>query len=135
MEQNTTQTTPPANDGKGLGTAGLIVGIIAVFFSFVPCLGMWAIIPAIVGVILSAMAISQANKAGTPKGMAIGGLVCSIVAIAIAAYWIFVTVYVVNKSPELMQEIQQELEKSGAMDSLNKAMEQLKNITDTLQNH
>lgn len=134
MEQNTTNTNPPLKDGKGLGTAGLVVGIVALFFSFVPCLGLWAIVPGIVGVILSAMSMSQASKAGVPKGMAIGGLVCSIIAIAIAIYWMVVTFYVVNKSPELMQEIQKELEKSGAMDSLNKAMEQLKSITDTLQN-
>jgi hypothetical protein len=131
MEQNTTNTTPSPNDGKGLGTAGLVVGIIALLFSFIPCLGMWAIVPAIVGIILCSISMRHASKANAPKGMATAGLVCSIVAAAIAAYWIYVAAYVVNKSPEMMMEIQKEMKESGAMDSLNKAIDQLKDLTDS----
>jgi len=133
MEQTTTTTPTPGNPnaGKGMGIAGLVLGIIAAIFSFVPCLGMWAIVPGIVGVILSALAMKQAGAAGAPKGMAIGGLITSIVGIAIACYWIYVMYFAAN----VLTDAANELEKSGALDSLSKAMEQLKEITDTLQNH
>jgi hypothetical protein len=137
MDQTTqtSQPIPPApNNGKGLGIAGLIVGIIALLFSFIPCLGMYGIIPAIVGIILSAISMKQSGRAGQPKGMAIGGLVCGIIAAAIAIYWIYVTYYVVHNSSDAMLKISEEFEKNGVMDSLNKAMEQLKEITDTTQN-
>jgi large-conductance mechanosensitive channel len=133
MEQNTNTTpTPPANNGKGLGIAGMILGILAIILSFVPCFGFWAIILAVVGVILSAISLSQAKKAGASKGMAIAGLICSILAIIIGSIWLFIIAKAVNEGGGLLKEA---MEQSGAMDSLNKAMEQLKNITDTLQQH
>lgn len=131
MEQNTTPQ-PAANNGKGLGIAGMILGILAIILSFIPCFGVWAIIFAVVGVILSAISLSQAKKAGTSKGMAIAGLICSILAIIIGSIWIFVIAKAVNEGGGLLKEA---MEQSGAMDSLNKAMEQLKNLTDTLQQH
>lgn len=129
MEQNTTTPTPAGNNGKGLGIAGMILGILAIIVSFVPCFGWWAIVLAVVGVILSAISMSQAKKTGTPKGMAIAGLICSILAIIIGTIWIFVIAKAVTEGGEMFKEA---MEKSGAMDSLTKAMEQLKNITDTL---
>ncbi|MBL7916890.1 MAG: hypothetical protein JNM96_00740 [Bacteroidia bacterium] len=135
MEQ-TTSNTPNSNanstPGKGLGLSGLIVGIVAVLFSFIPCLGMYAIIPAVVGIILSAISMSQAGKAGAPKGMAIGGLICSVVAVLIALYWVYVTMFVANEATNVLMN---ELENTGALDSLNKALDQIKEITDTMQTH
>ena len=134
MDENS-QTTPPvspAPNGKGLGTAGLIVGIVALLFSFIPCLGMYAALPAVVGIILSAIAMSQASKAGAPKGMALGGLICSIVGLIIAIYWIYAAYFMMHHSTEALMEISKDLNENGGMDSLNKALEQLKDITDTM---
>ncbi len=128
MEQTSNQNTN-STAGKGMGLAGLIVGIVAVLFSFIPCLGMYAIIPAVVGIILSAISMSQAGKAGAPKGMAIGGLICSVIAVLVALYWVYVTMFVAN---EAGNAILNEIEKSGALDSLNKALDQIKEITDTM---
>ena len=130
MEENNTTTTT-SNSGKGLGIAGLVLGIIAAIIAFIPCLGTFALIPGIIGIVLSAISMSQAAKASASKSMAIAGLVCSIVGCCIAGY----QMYAMKTVGDKMKEGFEELEKSGAMDSLNKAMEQLKNITDTLQNH
>lgn len=135
MEQNTTTTTTTTpsnpNAGKGMGIAGLVLGIFSVIFSFIPCIGMWAIVPGIIGVILSALSMKQAGAANAPKGMAIGGLICSIIGILIACYWL----YVVYFAAGAMVDAAHEFEKAGGMDSLNKALEQLKEITDTTQAH
>ena len=87
---------------------------------------MWAIVPGIIGLILSAISMKQAGSG--PKGMAIGGLICSIIGLALGAYQF----YVLKTAGSALQQGFEELQKSGAMDSLNHAMEQLKNITDTL---
>lgn len=130
MEPTTNPTTTPSNPnaGKGLGIAGMILGIVAIIVSFVPCFGWWAVVLAVVGVVLSAISLSQASKAGASKGMAIAGLICSILAIIIGSIWIFVIA-------KATSEISTALEQSGALDSLTNAMQQLKEITDTTNAH
>lgn len=77
MEENMQQPNNMANQSKGLSIASMVLGIIAlVFFCFVyiciPC--------GIISIILGGIALAT-KKAG--KGMAIAGLVCSIIGIAI----------------------------------------------------
>ncbi|MES2681342.1 MAG: hypothetical protein V4635_15715 [Bacteroidota bacterium] len=130
MDQ-TTQTTPPAstpNAGKGLGIAGLVLGILAAIISFIPCLGTFALIPGIIGIILSAISMVQANKAAASKGIAIAGLICSIVGCCLAGYQMYVIKTMSTKGME-------EFNKMGGMDSLNKALEELRDLTDSTQNH
>ena len=80
------ETTTTKQAGKGLGIAGLVLGILAAVFSFIPCLGMYAFFPGVVGLVLSVISIMQASKANSPKGMAIAGLVCSLLGCAIAGW-------------------------------------------------
>lgn len=128
MEQNSTTNS---GGGKGLGIAALIVGIVATVFSFIPCVGMWAIIPGIVGIILASISMKQTGPGGS-KGMAIGGLITSVIGLLIAIYWLYVVYFVAHEGVEQLKE---ELEKTGVMDSLNKAMEQLKEVVDSTQTH
>ncbi len=72
--------------GKGLGIASLVLGILALVISFIPCLGMYAIFPGIIAIILGAIAFMQANKAKSPKGLIIAALVISILGTAIAGW-------------------------------------------------
>lgn len=80
------QTNENSKAGKNLGIAGMVLGIVAVVISFVPCLGMYALIPGIIGLVLSVISVVQANKAGAAKGMAIAGIVCSLVGSVIAGW-------------------------------------------------
>ncbi len=79
-----------SNAGQGLGIAGFILGIIALIISWIPCLGMYALIPGIIAIILSAIAFSQAKKADASKGLIIAALVVSILGSAIAGYQYYV---------------------------------------------
>lgn len=129
--EETTQTTPtPASsNGKGLGIAGLVLGILAAIISFIPCLGMWAILPGVIGIVLSAISMKQAGTGA--KGMAIAGLVCSIIGCCLGGYQF----YVLKTAGSALQDGMEQFEKSGGMDSLTKAMDQLKDLTDTTQTH
>ena len=64
-----------------LGLVGLILGIIAALLSFVPCVGMWAVVPGFIGIIMSAIGLKHVKK-----GMAIAGLICSLVGTSIGVW-------------------------------------------------
>lgn len=70
--------------GQGFGIAGLILGIIAFIFAFIPCFGWVALIPGIIAIALSIVALSQANKANGAKGLIIAALVVSIFGTSVA---------------------------------------------------
>ena len=89
-----------------MGLVGMILGILAVVISFVPCLGMYAMYPGIVGIIFSALGLRKVKK-----GMAIAGLVCSVLGTSIAT-WQF---YAMKESVE---EFNEEFDKN--MEELNK---------------
>jgi hypothetical protein len=65
----------PTKESNGVGTAGFVLALIALFFSWVPVLGwiVWFL-----GLILSAVGL-----AGKPKGLAAAGLVISLIGLII----------------------------------------------------
>lgn len=122
------QTTTNSKAGKGMGIAGMVLGIIAAIFSFIPCLGMYAFIPGIVGLVLSVVSIMQANKVGAPKGMAIAGIVCSLIGCAIAG-WQY------SKVSEGLDKIKDGIEHLDTA-KLRQDMEAaMQNMTDSLSAH
>lgn len=75
----------PVIPGKGMGIAGMVLGIIGLvlmcfWYIGIPC--------AIVGVILSGLASSKAKKVGAKNGMATAGIVCSCIALGFNLLWI-----------------------------------------------
>jgi hypothetical protein len=84
--------------GNGMAVAGMVLGIVSVVFFWLPIVG--AVI-ALVGLILSFAGMSRANSiGGKHKGLAIAGLVCSLVGLLLGAYMIyavFVAFHEVNK--------------------------------------
>ncbi len=84
MEEQTKSTA-----GQGLGIAGFILGLLALIISFIPCLGMYALLPGIIAVVLSVVAFIQANKANAAKGLIIAAIIVSVLGTSIAA-WQFV---------------------------------------------
>jgi len=69
---------------KALGIAGLVIGIIALIVSFIPCFGIFAFWIGILGGILSGIAIFLANQKKVSKGLAIAAAIVSGIAIIIA---------------------------------------------------
>jgi heme/copper-type cytochrome/quinol oxidase subunit 2 len=81
-------TPAPARPSNGLGTAGFVVGLIGLLFSFLPVIGVIAWPLVILGVIFSAIGIARANKgAATNKGLAIAGLVLSVIGLVFCVLW------------------------------------------------
>lgn len=71
---------PATVPGKGLGITGMVLGIISlvlfcILYISIPC--------SIVGAILSGVGLKKAKDAGMKNGMAVAGLVCSVIALGI----------------------------------------------------
>ena len=74
-----------------MGVAGMVLGIIAVIFAFIPVFGAFIAFPClVVGLPLSGVAIYQGRKRGTGIGMAVAGLTTCIVALVITVVWVAV---------------------------------------------
>lgn len=79
-------TNKPSNT---LAIIGLVLGSIAIVFSFIPCVGTLAFIPGIVGVILGVIAFLKAKDNGHPRGLSITAIAISLVACAISVFQIY----------------------------------------------
>lgn len=80
---------PKSTAGQGLGVAGLVMGILAIPLGIFPCTFFIGILFGIIGIILSLVALSQANRGAGPKSLIIAALVCSIVGLTFASVWGF----------------------------------------------
>lgn len=72
---------PPTIPGKGLGIAGMVLGIISLVFF---CYWFLAIPAAIIGVALSGVGYSKAKAVGMKNSMAVAGITCSSIALGVA---------------------------------------------------
>jgi hypothetical protein len=63
--------------------ASLVLGIIGIVFAIIPGINFMGLILGVVGIILGALGMKQLKEAGEPTGVAMGGLVCSIIASAL----------------------------------------------------
>lgn len=71
-----------------MAVSGMILGIIAVIFSFIPALGAFISIPCFgVGLPLSGIAFYQARKHEASLGFPIAGLATNIVALFVTVGW------------------------------------------------
>ncbi|MGE0090202.1 MAG: hypothetical protein AB7S50_12100 [Bacteroidales bacterium] len=119
---------------QGLGIAGFVLALIAIFLSFIPIVGIAAIIPAIIAIVFTAIAISKTVRHDQIRGLIIAGLIISIIAFSISVSQIIIgkkLSQLDNKSEKIeafgkkIQEGMDEEFTSGDMEELEKAMEEL----------
>lgn len=137
------QNNPNSNSSdkstvNGLGIAGLVVGIIGLLVSFIPCFGLFALFIAILGIVLSAIGLYMANKGKFEKGLVIAGLVISILAAMIAGIqWAVIGTGLnqANKTNNLfLDKLKEEIKKDKQEREGNwdQQMEDLENEIDSL---
>jgi hypothetical protein len=76
----------------------MVCGIVGLALSFIICLWPIAVLSAITGAILSGIALGTAKKAGRKKGMAVAGLVCSIIAVVWIPIYVFLIMQALTSS-------------------------------------
>ena len=73
--------------GKGMGVTALVLGILGVVCSFIPCFGVFAIIFGILAIIFGAVGLNQAKKGGGSQKMPRAGLVLGIISTVFTIIW------------------------------------------------
>ena len=114
------------NAGQGLGIAGFVLGVIALIISFIPCLGMYALVPGTIAIILSAIGFSQASKTNSSKGLIIAALIVSILGTLIAGWQYYAITHVAKSYVETLEnlddefnEAMEDIEEDGDLDISN----------------
>jgi len=119
--------------GQGFGIAGLILGIIAFIFAFIPCFGWVALIPGIIAIALSIVALSQANKANGAKGLIIAALVVSIFGTSVAILQGFIFAGVLSEGSHWKNRLERVIDEEIGED-LDEAFEVVeKELEDALE--
>ncbi len=73
----------PANDGKGLSIAAIVCGILGIIGGFIPVVGYFTFILAILGIIFGVIGRKKSTAVyGKPSGLATAGLVLGIIGTA-----------------------------------------------------
>ena len=96
--------------------AALVLGIVGLVLSLVPCLGMYAIPLTLIAIILGALGM----KAHTGRGMAIAGLVCGIIGTCVAGWWLYAFLTVKSASEDGLKQLEKDLK--AAVDKEYKEM-------------
>ena len=109
MENTTTQK--PSGGWKVMGILSVVFGGLSILFSFIPCLGAYAMYSGVLATIISVIAFVVANSAKASKTMAIIGLVISLASVGVG-YWRY------TQLTEAVGSLQKNLGK--LQDSLNK---------------
>lgn len=94
------------NTGQNLGIAALITAIITFVIAVIPCVGLIAIIPGIIAIILASVGMSQAGRNDSPRGVLIAGLIIAIIAVMISLSQIFVAGKIAQKANKWPGDIQ-----------------------------
>ncbi len=88
-----------------MAIAALVLGVVALVFSLIPCVGMLAFIPAVLGVILGALGMKEAKTTDKGKGMATTGLILSVLTIIwIPIYTFAILPTVATQAAEVLEE-------------------------------
>ncbi|RXQ94935.1 DUF4190 domain-containing protein [Ancylomarina salipaludis] len=126
------------NAGQGFGVAGLILGILCLFMAFIPCIGVIAIGPGVIAIVLSIVGLVQANNNNGARGINIAALVVSALGTLIACVWLFVFVGIASLDDEqiegvvkdVIEEVVRESNScnSDLQDELNQLEKQLDSI-------
>jgi phosphate/sulfate permease len=109
------------NAGQNLGIAALITAIITFVLAVIPCVGLIAIIPGIIAVILASVGLSQANRNNSPRGVLVAGLIISIIAVLIAFSQIFVVGKFAQRADKWPTDIQNII--NDVQDNVTKELE------------
>lgn len=96
-EQNSGQSTKPQG-GQNLGIAALITAIVTFVLAVIPCVGLIAIIPGIIAIVLATVGLSQASRTNSPKGVLLAGLIIGVVASLISVSQVFVASKIAEKA-------------------------------------
>jgi len=89
-----------------MGIAALITAIITFVLAVIPCVGLIAIIPGIIAIVLASVGLSQAASRNAPRGVLVAGLIIAIIASMISVSQVFIIGKIAQKADKWPGDIQ-----------------------------
>lgn len=80
----------PKPAGQTLGIAALVTAIVTFVIAVIPCVGLIAVIPGIIAIVLASVGLSQAARNESPRGVLLAGLIIGVIATLISMSQIMV---------------------------------------------
>ena len=114
-----------SKSGKGIGIAGIVIGIAAIPSFYIPMFG-WPIgsFLGTLALIFSAISLIKAGKAGASKTFGLAALILALVAAIMA---VVITINIQKSNEEDLKK----LEDVEAVDTLSKVIDKLEFLTDS----
>jgi phosphate/sulfate permease len=112
--EQTNKPNPQSSPAQNLGIGALITAIITFVMALIPCIGMVAIIPGIIAIVLAAVGMSHASRNNSPRGVLLAAMIVAILASLIAFSQVFVIGKFAEKAdkwPREFQNIMQDVQK------------------------
>ena len=107
---------PPPAPQNGLGTAGFVLGLVGLLFSFLPVIGVVAWPLVILGLVLGLVGVSKANRGqATNKGLAVAGIALSAIGLAICVLWAAVFTKAASDVDRAVDELKAEADKQSVV--------------------
>jgi len=72
--------------------ASLVIGIIAAMVGFIPCVNVFVILPAIVGLILGIIAFKKKKTEELPSGIALAGIILNSLPLLVMTIYLVLAV-------------------------------------------
>ncbi len=115
-----------------MAVASLILGIVAIVFSIIPGVNLFGIGPiaGVVGIILGAIALKNLKAANQPTGMAMGGLVTSIIGAVLGLLIWIACAACVSAGSRALQEAGKDPNIQKSFQDLQKAAEEMKKMNE-----
>lgn len=108
MEDFTNNTSQQGTSSQGsssgppirqnLGVAALITAIVTFVLAVIPCVGIIAVIPGIIAIVLATVGLSQAARQNSPRGLLLAGLIIAVVASLISFSQVFTIGKIAHKA-------------------------------------
>lgn len=140
MEENIKTTA-----GQGFGIAALVLGILALITAPIPCVGLLALIPGIIGIVFAIIALVQAGQGKSAKGLIITALVLSALGTSIATAWVLVfsvSPFLPAPFKKIMRDIKKDIKQNHVITfekaikesnrKMEKQLEELEGTSDSL---
>jgi multisubunit Na+/H+ antiporter MnhB subunit len=111
---------------KPFGVIGLVLAIISLLFSLIPCVGFYAVIPGILATIFSLIAYLYLKQKKESTSVPFAGLIIGLLAISISIYQYIEYQEVFETKSEIENSIKEGLEEQviqEVLDNLEEGME------------
>jgi len=133
---------------NGLGIGAFSLGTLSLIFSFIPCIGMYAAIPAFISLLVSIIAYVKAKETDLNKGLIIAAIAISSVATVIGGWQYFAWRKTIKEVNEFSSDFKNVLDSAAnnmidpddiidqdldmALDSLHYDSEDISNALDSM---